>query len=311
MRPLQHSSGDLVADRRASYAVSLAAEGDPSAAADLMVQALELAPGWAAGWSLLGDYRAAAGDGPGAIDAYRQLQRLDAGGVFGAALKLATNGAALPSSDTAYVAALFEDYAPRFESELVERLGYEGPDRLMALLVPALVGRVVSTALDLGCGTGLMGLRLRPHTTRLEGIDLAAGMVAEASRKRVYDALWQAELSVHLGSHVGGLDLITAADVLNYSGDLAPIFAGVASRLAPGGLFAFTVERHEGSEPMVLQPSLRFAHGESAVRAASGAAGLDVLTLRAEPLRRDRGVPQVALYGVVRRPDEMVTPVAA
>ena len=313
MPPLQQTSGDLVADRRAAYAVHLAAEGDAAAAADLMMQALELAPGWAAGWSLLGDYRAAAGDRDGAVAAYEQLQRLDMLGLFGAGLKLAAHGAApVPANtDTAYVAALFDDYASRFETELVETLGYNGPDRLMSLLLPALAGRVVDTALDLGCGTGLMGLRLRPHAARLEGIDLAAGMVAEASRKRVYDQLGQAELSAHLAAHPGALDLVTAADVLNYCGDLLPIFAAVAARLVPGGFFAFTVERHDGAEPMVLQPSLRFAHSEAAVRLACHAAGLDIVALRPEPVRRDRGVPQIALCGLVRKPDETAAPIAA
>ena len=67
MRILQLSSGDLVADRRAAYATSLADEKDFVAAAELMEQALELAPDWAAGWCLLGDYRAEAGDSGGAI----------------------------------------------------------------------------------------------------------------------------------------------------------------------------------------------------------------------------------------------------
>lgn len=209
------------------------------------------------------------------------------------------------------MAALFDDYAPRFEAELVTTLGYDGPDRLMRLLLPALAGRVVGTALDLGCGTGLMGQRLRAHASRLEGIDLAAGMVEEAGRKQVYDQLGQAELSAYLSHHRGGLDLVTAADVLNYCGDLAPIFVAVRARLAPGGLFGFTVERHEGVEPMVLQPSLRFAHSEAGVRAACETAGLDVLALRPEPLRRDRGVPQIALYGLVRKPDEVIAPRAA
>lgn len=313
MPPLQQSSGDLVVDRRAAFAATLAAEGDHLAAADLMEQALELAPHWAAGWCLLGDYRAEAGNLDGAVAAYEQLQRLDMLGVFGAGLKLAALGAApVPANtDTAYVAALFDDYAPRFESQLLHTLGYEGPDRLMALLLPALAGRVVDTALDLGCGTGLMGLKLRPHAARLEGIDLAAGMVAEATRKQVYDELRQAELSAYLRDHPGALDLVTAADVLNYCGALAPVFAAVAARLAPGGLFAFTVERHEGTEPMVVRPSLRYAHSEAAVRAACEDAGLDLVALRPEPVRLDRGVPQIALCGVARKPDETSAPIAA
>src|SRR5688572_591446 len=94
MRILQLSSGDLVADRRASYAAALAQEADNTGAAELMEQALELVPSWAAGWCLLGDYRLEAGDGAGAIAAYRELARLDAAGQFGAALKLAALGAA-------------------------------------------------------------------------------------------------------------------------------------------------------------------------------------------------------------------------
>lgn len=311
MHLLHHSSGDLVADRRAARAADYAADGEHAVAAELMEQALELAPGWAAGWSLLGDYRAEAGDTFGAIAAWRELQQLDTAGIFGAALKLAAHGAAPAQTDTVYVAALFEDYARRFEGELVETLGYDGPDRLMTMLVPALAGSVVDTALDLGCGTGLMGLRLRAHATRLEGIDLAAAMVAEAGRKQVYDQLQQAELSAFLAAHPGGVDLVTAADVLNYCGALAPIFAAVATVLQPGGFFAFTVERHEGAEPMVLQTSLRFAHSEAAVREACDLAGLDILALRAEPLRNDRGVPVMALYGVVRKPSEIASPIAA
>jgi len=313
MPPFQYSSGDLVADRRAARATDYAADGEHAVAAELMEQALELAPRWAAGWSLLGEHRAEAGDIPGAVTAWRELQLLDAAGVFGATLKLAAHGAGPSPSgtETAYVAALFEDYARRFEAELVGTLGYDGPDRLMTLLLPALAGNVVGRALDLGCGTGLMGLRIRPHAARLEGIDLAFAMVAEAGRKQVYDQLQQAELSAHLAAHPGGVDLFTAADVLNYCGALAPIFAAVAAVLEPGGLFAFTVERHDGIEPMVLQASLRFAHSEADVREACLAAGLDVLTLRAEPLRNDRGVPVMALYGLVRKPSEIATPLAA
>lgn len=52
----QLSSGDLIADRRADYAKMLAEAGDAPGAAELMAQALELAPDWAAGWFRLADY---------------------------------------------------------------------------------------------------------------------------------------------------------------------------------------------------------------------------------------------------------------
>jgi len=307
MRIFQLSSGDLVADRRASYAAVLAQEADHAAAAELMEQALELRPGWAAGWCLLGDYRLEAGDGAGAITAYRELARLDAEGQFGAALKLAALGAAPPPRGTeiAYVESLFDDYAARFETKLLVGLDYQAPAQLSRLIEDALAGRgieQVGRALDLGCGTGLMGERLRRRASFVEGIDLSGEMVELAQRKGIYDRLEKAELTAFLAVHAGGVDLVTAADVLNYCGALPPILASVFPRLVPGGLFAFTLERHEGPEPMVLRPSLRYAHGEDAMRAACREAGFEIISVGTAPLRRDRGEPVMGLLVLLSRP---------
>lgn len=305
MRILQLSSGDLVADRRAAYAASLADEKDFAAAAELMEQALELAPDWAAGWCLLGDYRAEAGDSGGAIAAYTELARRDADGLFGAALKLAAHGAAPAPRGTeiAYVEALFDDYADRFESELVLGLGYAAPARLAGLVEAELARRgveQVGLVLDLGCGTGLMGEHLKRRASFLEGVDLSGAMVEEAGRKGIYDRLEKAELTAFLSGHAGGADLMTAADVLNYCGALPPILAAVRERLAPGGLFAFTLERHDGTEPLLLQTSLRYAHSEAAARAACVEAGFEIVAFETAPLRQDRREPVMGILALVR-----------
>lgn len=306
MRILQLSSGDLVADRRAAYAAALADDKDFAAAAELMQQALELAPGWAAGWCLYGDYLAEAGDA-GAVDAYRELARLDTDGIFGAALKLAAHGAAPAPRGTeiAYVEGLFDDYAERFEAELVLGLGYQAPHRLAELIEAELAAKgleQVGLVVDLGCGTGLMGERLKRRASFMEGVDLSAAMVEEAGRKGIYDRLEKAELTAFLAGHAGGVDLIAAADVLNYCGALPPVLTSVAARLAPGGLFAFTLEQHAGSEPMVLQTSLRYAHNAAAARAACLEAGFEIVAFETAPLRHDRGVPVEGILALVRKP---------
>ena len=51
------SSGAALADSRCDYARMLDDGGEPGPAAELMEQALELAPQWPAGWSQLADYR--------------------------------------------------------------------------------------------------------------------------------------------------------------------------------------------------------------------------------------------------------------
>ena len=177
-----YSSGDVIADRRADYARMLAEQGDFPAAAELVEQALDLSPDWAAGWDLAGSYHEKAGNISAAIAAWRRLEALDDDGVFGARLKLAAHDAGPAGEGTAvgYVEALFDQYAPQFEASLVGKLGYRVPD-LLDDLVDAEMARLgigsFERALDLGCGTGLMGERLRTKVGHLEGVDISAGLL--------------------------------------------------------------------------------------------------------------------------------------
>ena len=59
----------------------------------------------------------------------------------------------------AYVRALFDQYAPRFEFALVDDLGYRGPALLfkavLSVRAAARKPAFFKRAIDLGCGTGL------------------------------------------------------------------------------------------------------------------------------------------------------------
>ena len=304
MRSLQLSSGDLIADRRAAYAAGLAEQGDHGAAAELMVQALDLAPGWTAGWQLLGDYRSEAGDIAGAAEAYRHVKDLDADGIFGATLTLAAHGAgAMPvGTDTGYVASLFDDYAQRFDRELLDDLGYAVPQRLGRIVAEALAGRRIARAVDLGCGTGLMGAEVRPFCERLEGVDLSAGMLEEARRKGIYDRLERAELVAFLGADAGGIALLTAADVLNYVGGLPPVLSAARAALAPGGLLCFSLELHDGIGTLLQRRQLRYAHNADEALAECRGAGLEIVSAERMALRRERDVPVSGLLVLARKP---------
>lgn len=307
MTKASYSSGDVIADRRAGYARLLAADGELLAAADLMQQALELVPNWAAGWDLLGDYHDKSGDVAGAIAAWRHLEALDDAGVFGARLKLALHGASPAGEGTAvsYVEALFDQYAPKFENSLVGKLGYRVPEMLDDLVAEEM-GRLgiaqFERGLDLGCGTGLMGQRLRGKVAYLEGIDISAAMIAETARKGIYDRLDKAELVAALNGRRADADLVTAADVFIYCGALQPVLAALVPALRPGGVVAFSLEAHDGEEAVFLRPSLRYAHGPSATRDAVVVAGLELLRFEAVVLRFDRGAPINGLLVVARKP---------
>jgi predicted TPR repeat methyltransferase len=204
-------------------------------------------------------------------------------------LEAAETGAPPPERSTpAYVTALFDLYAPSFDDSLRGFLAYRAPERLLEAVHAVLGPRTGLQVLDLGCGTGLAGPLLRPLARRLEGVDLSPGMLERARERGVYDALWTGEITAELAAAHTRYDLLVAVDVLVYFGALEPLFAEAARRLAPGGLFALTVEK--GSEPGYrLQPSARYAHHLDYVRGCAHAAGLRPVLEREEVLRRQAG----------------------
>ena len=282
----------------------MALDKDFAAAVEVMAGAVEAAPHWAAGWLLLGDYCTEAGDSAGAMAAYQQVEMLDVEGVFGAALKLAAHsGTMLPDgTDRGYVEALFDEYAPRFESELVGDLDYGVPAVLGGMIGEALAARVVDRAVDLGCGTGLTGAEIRQFCGRLEGVDLSSRMLAEARKRGIYDRLVQAELVDFLTADAGGVGLMTAADVLNYCGPLPPVLAAAHAALGPGGLFGFSLELHDRPGTLLQRRQLRYAHNGGEALAECRAAGFEVAASKDNPIRNERGVPVAGLLVLVRKP---------
>ncbi len=264
---------------------------------------IERAPHWAAAWVALGVAAERAGDPAEAVWAYREAVTLDAGGTLGASLHLARlqGDRALKAMPPAYVAALFDDYAPRFDRHLVGTLGYVGPAVLLDALRAAGAPQRWRHALDLGCGTGLMGRAIRAQVQRLEGVDLSPRMVAEAARTGLYDALACGDIEeVLAGRAAGELDLMLAADVLVYCGALETIFAAAARALAAGGQLAFTVQAGEAS--FRLGDDLRFSHSGPYLRQTLDGAGLSILALEPVCTRREAGAAVPGLAVVARKP---------
>ena len=177
------------------------------------------------------------------------------------------------------VEELFDDYAEDFEASL-HGLGYDVP-RLMLGELEAVCGSSDfshTTAIDLGCGTGLAGVQLRPRCKgRLIGCDLSAGILQQAEKKRrMYDKLEQADAVAFVRRlPAASADLVVATDVIVYMHALADLFAGVRRVLSVGGVFAFstelcTLEEAGGLPPSggngwVERPSERIAHCEEYV----------------------------------------------
>jgi predicted TPR repeat methyltransferase len=305
MGPVFLSSGDLLLDRRYRWALDYLARGDRAGAAEILEQVVEAAPVFAAAWFALGELREAQGDREGAIAAFAAACDADSEDHQGARLHLARlrAGAITPTMLAEHVRRTFDAHATRFEESL-RRLDYRGPQLLLDAVVAAAVaaGRPprFRSMLDLGCGTGLAGQAFRREVDRLTGLDLSSAMLEEARRKGIYDRLAEGELIAFLaGEGAAGTrhDLVVAADVFVYLGDLAPAASAVARVLAPSGLFAFTVETHDG-DGALLRPTLRFAHGAAHVRSAIADAGFDLSYLGKVATRSEKGEPVRGLLAV-------------
>lgn len=318
-------SRDLRADRRLEVGLALLAERKPAAAVRAVEAALEIDPDYAEAWFALGEARQQAGHRRRAAAAFRRYLALDPQDAMGAALRLALIGAA-PRPDRppeAYLRRLFDQYAPRFDAALRERLDYGAPELLAEAVAEATpAGAPPRRVLDLGCGTGLCGPLFRERAVWLEGVDLSPGMLARARERKVYDALVAEEAERYLAGALPGeataaaerrpfsdlpFDLIVAADVLVYLGELAPLLRAAARSLAPDGLFAFTLERlaeeeGEAGEAFRLQPSQRYAHRPAAVAALATAAGFETLRLAPVSYRLEAGRPVPGLLVLLRRP---------
>lgn len=288
------SSGDLLADRRFAYAEGAREDGDAEAARDLYHQTLELAPHWPPAHFGLAKALLLVGDTQGAQAALERAIALDPADQLGAAALRASLPQAEAAAGTmpdAYVAALFDEYAPRFDTHLVEKLGYCAPDLLIQALEAAGAPLRFSHVLDLGCGTGLMAKALAGRGTRMTGVDLSRAMLAEAQRSGFYTRLEQAELAAFLSSEADlSADLIIAADVFCYVPDLAPSFVEARRILAKNGLFAFTIQTHQG-EGAIVGADQRVHHAIAHVEALAQAHGFVIRHRERASSRVDRGQP--------------------
>ncbi len=305
--PVRLGSGNPVVDRRADYAEGLAEAGEFAAAADLMAQSLEMVPDWVPGWFRRAEWALAAGDRDAAIAAWDEVLRRDPEDHFGASVRLELLRP-VPVAETmppAFVRALYDQYAPKFEVSLVEALGYRGPEMIRDVLLAE--GRSqFARVMDLGCGTGLLGAVMRPHAGWLEGCDLSPEMLKRAAEKGVYDALSEANIAT-LQAAQGGYDLVTAADVFIYIGALERVVGWAAASLVPGGVLAFSVEElAEGLGEFRLMPSCRFAHSAGYLTRLLGEAGFATPRVVSTQLRQDRGTPVPALIVTAVRAEATV-----
>jgi predicted TPR repeat methyltransferase len=208
--------------------------------------------------------------------------------------------AAPKSAPKGLVIALYDRYADQYDRHVADSLKYRTPELLSDVIARSLPATKLDI-LDLGCGTGLFGARLRARARTLTGVDISPNMLQLARERGIYDSLVCEELVEFLRTRSEQFDIAVAADVFVYIGDLSDVFEAVRRRLRPGGLFCFSVEAGRDDD-FVLGARLRYAHSAAYLRRLADEHGFALEAFESSVIRHDNGEEVLGHLAVLRLP---------
>lgn len=199
-----------------------------------------------------------------------------------------------------YVEKMFNGYADNFDSHLQQTLKYDIPKKLAALVAQHLTPSAkTSSVLDLGCGTGLVGLAIAPFARQLVGVDLSAKMLEKARARNIYQRLEHSDLLTMM-HHEKPLsyDVIIAADVFVYIGRLEEIFREIKRLLCTDGICAFSIENHAIStlgktdyQGYLIENTGRYSHSTDYISRLAAENSLSIHESVGTQIRVQFGVP--------------------
>lgn len=148
--------------------------------------------------------------------------------------------------------------------------------------------------LDLGCGRGTMGSQLKPLANYITGIDLSEKAIKYAQRGGAYDSIKHGDaVTVMKAMLPNSFDLVVAADMVPYFGDVGDLFRAIAAVTRPGGLVAFNADALDATDDGSSGPNVggnirayelkftgRWSHRRKYVTQSIAAAGMSVLGVR-------------------------------
>ncbi len=252
-------------------------------------------------------------------DALRKLNKLEAAAAsFNDVLKIdpenaqakfhlatVTENAAPIRPEYDYIRRLFDDYADTFDEDL-KRVAYDIPRKLAELAKDHIDESSYNTLdiIDIGCGTGLCGVEFKQYSHKLKGVDISPRMIELASKRGIYDEVEESEILAALVKHQNDTDVIVAADVFIYFGDLESVFLAINSALKDNGLFFFSVESHSDEDDFKLPITARYTHSQSYLLKLAKRRGLEVLSCNDTVIRNESGSPVNGLIVALRKAGE-------
>lgn len=187
---------------------------------------------------------------------------------------------------------MFDNMAAFYDVHMVRGLKYQLPKQVSDQILARHPEKKINV-LDLGCGTGLLGVCLGRLDGALVGVDPSTKMIEQAARHNVYDRFHTVNLHDALRETPENLyQVIAALDVFIYAGDVTEAIPNALRVLAPGGMMVFSFETApEQGADLVLQHSGRYAHKRSHIEALCQAAGFATVEVRETELREENHQP--------------------
>jgi predicted TPR repeat methyltransferase len=143
------------------------------------------------------------------------------------------------SSDPGEVAGRYDAWATRYDDDLTS-WSYQAPDVVAQTVVSRRPD--AGSALDVGCGTGLVGraLRGRGFSGRITGLDLSQASLELAGDSGAYDELRQADLQQRLDVEDDSVDVVVCVGVMTYLPEVEAVWRELVRVARPGGLVVVT-----------------------------------------------------------------------
>lgn len=186
-----------------------------------------------------------------------------------------------------YIETIFDNYAENFENNLLNDLAYQTPRELWQKYNILFPDSNRSQCLDLGCGTGLAAEAFMPCSSNFTGVDISDKILQVADSKNIYTKLIKNDILSFLEQDENAYDLIVAADVFTYMGNLEALFKACFKQSMVNGVMCFSVENTK-EETFSLKDTGRFGHSPSYIKNLCQQTGWTVLSSHNSRLRQDR-----------------------
>ena len=186
-----------------------------------------------------------------------------------------------------YVESLFDNYAAKFESSLVDNLEYRTPRFIAEMIIKESKSDLLGSIMDLGCGTGLFGMEIKQFCEHLEGIDLSEKMLDKAEEKNIYNKLIKQDILAYLSNEILNFDYFVSTDVFIYIGDLSEVFRLIKSRNKTAGKLAFSTEHYDGNS-FFLEQSGRYSHSKKYIEGLCDEFGYQLLHFEIQDIRKNK-----------------------